>query len=447
MKEPSGVEPDPMMYAQTSPVLRFIRKVSAGSGEEVPDALLLERFAVRRDEEAFALLLERYGGLVLGVCRRMLRQEQDAEDAFQATFLVLARKAGAIAKRASVGSWLYGVALRTSLKARTRSARRYRREAELQDVPAPETTRATDGRELREVLDEEVNRLPSRYRVPVVLCYLEGKSCEDAARQLGCARGTVLSRLARARDRLRSRLTRRGLAIMPAAVAAVLTESAAPAKVPAALANTTLKAAIPFAAGHATMAGVAPASVTALTKGVLQAMFVTKLKTVAAVVLTIGVVGGGTVSLRQALADKPQSPKSIVTPKPPDKPEAKQVTDNEKVQGTWSCVSAVTNGKPVPEDRAKQLKLVLTKDSYTTKMGDQVLFRGTYKIDPKASPKTMDITSLEEETKGKVSKGIYAFDGDTFKLCYAVPDQERPTEFESKANSGVTYAVWKLAKP
>src|SRR5262249_38706610 len=152
---------------------------------------------------------------VLSVCRRILHHEheQDAEDAFQATFLILVRRAGAIRKRESIGSWLYGVAYRVARKAKACAARRTPRQAELQDVPRPEPPPEWLWRDLRPVLDEEVNHLPERYRAAFVLCYLSGQTNEQAAQHLGCPLGTVLSRLSRAREMLRTRLARRGLAL------------------------------------------------------------------------------------------------------------------------------------------------------------------------------------------------------------------------------------------
>src|SRR5262249_54483323 len=154
-----------------------------------------------------------------GLCRRIVRHEQDAEDAFQATFLVFVRKAGAIGKHESVGSWLYGVAYRVSMKAKVAAARQHARQTALSSEPAADDGGGATGRGLWAVVDEELNRLPSKYRRAVVLCYLQGQSAQDAARSLGCPRGTVLSRLARARERLRGRLVRRGLILTASAVA------------------------------------------------------------------------------------------------------------------------------------------------------------------------------------------------------------------------------------
>jgi RNA polymerase sigma factor (sigma-70 family) len=176
----------------------------------MPDAQLLDRFVERRDEVAFELLVWRHGPMVLGVCRRILQNPHDAEDAFQASFFTLARKADSIARRDSVGAWLYRVAYRIALRARARRARLAQREQPLGDLPVAEVgcepADLLAWRELRPVLDAEISRLPEKYRAAFVLCYLEGKTNEQAAEQLGCPKGTVLSRLSRARERLRKRL-------------------------------------------------------------------------------------------------------------------------------------------------------------------------------------------------------------------------------------------------
>ena len=209
----------------------------------VTDAELVERFALAGDEAAFAALVGRHGGMVLGLCRRLIPDAHDAEDAFQATFLVLARKAGSLRARDVVGCWLYGVARRVAGKARTLAARRRGREQPLEDVPDPASPVPVTDPGLAAVIDEEVGRLPPRYREPVVLCCLGGESHEQAARQLGCPVGTVKSRLSRGRELLRRRLTRRGLAPAVAGLAVFL-ESTARAAVPVPLAVAVVRMAV-----------------------------------------------------------------------------------------------------------------------------------------------------------------------------------------------------------
>jgi RNA polymerase sigma factor (sigma-70 family) len=201
-----------MRYAQSF-LTRICPSLRSRSGGGISDADLLERFIQDKDEAAFELIVWRHGPLVLGTCRRVLRDEQDAEDAFQATFFALARKATTIGSGQSLSAWLFKVAYRIALRARSLQARR-QREGELVEEPvaaaSPEPADLLAGKELGPVLDKQINRLPEKYRNVFILCVLEGKTNEEAAQELGCPRGTVLSRLARARERLRKWLGDRG---------------------------------------------------------------------------------------------------------------------------------------------------------------------------------------------------------------------------------------------
>jgi RNA polymerase sigma factor (sigma-70 family) len=319
-----------MVPGQPRTILRHLnRLLVTQSAQEQSDAHLLLRFAAQREEAAFAALLSRHGRLVWDVCRHTLGHEHDAEDAFQATFLVLARKATSIRKGESVGSFLYGVAYRIAMKARQNAAARRAREKR---VAAPlERTGADAGlRELQTILAEEVNRLATKYRAPFVLCCLEGKSKREAAQELGWKEGTVSSRVAHARKVLQSRLTRRGVMLAAALTTVAVAEGIASAAVPAALLDATAKAAPAFASGQA--AGLVPAPVAAMTKGALQAMFVSKLKFALFVLAAVALVVAGTGALGQhAFGTKPEAPGSapaitaaaLEQPEPakPDKPE------------------------------------------------------------------------------------------------------------------------------
>src|SRR5437899_2630922 len=229
-------------------LLPYLRRVTAPAlAEQDGDGLLLHRFATVREEAAFAALVQRHGSMVLGVCRRVLRHHQDAEDAFQATFLVLAKRAGAVGRPEHLANWLYGVALRTALEAKTRRARRLFKEKQAVNAASVEPGADAAWAEVRQVLDDEIGRLPTRYRLPFVLCYLEGKTNDEAARLLGCPPGTVYSRLAWARDRLRHRLGGRGLALSAGGFVTLLSHDACSAAVPSPLAAATVKAALAFA--------------------------------------------------------------------------------------------------------------------------------------------------------------------------------------------------------
>jgi RNA polymerase sigma factor (sigma-70 family) len=270
---------------------------------DLTDGQLLDGFLSRRDEAAFGTLVRRHASMVWGVCRRIVHNHHDAEDAFQATYLVLARKAASIAPREMVANWLYGVAYRTAVKARMMAAKRKARERQVMHVPEPPVVDADLWRDLQPVLDQELSRLPEKYRVTLLLCDLEGKSRKEAARQLAIPEGTLSSRLTTARTKLARRLTRRGVALSSAALAVPLAQNAATASVPAAVVSSTIKAAIPFAAGQAA-AGLLSPSVAALTEGVLDTMSLAKLKTAAAVVLAVAILGAGAgvVSLRSMAA-------------------------------------------------------------------------------------------------------------------------------------------------
>lgn len=240
---------DPMSVAQ-----HLRNRLSAWS--DLPDGELLGAFAATRSEAEFAVLLARHGPMVLGVCRRLLGNAADAEDAFQAVFLVLARRAAGLSAARSVSGWLYGTAVRVAMKARTREVRRQVRErkaALMRPTDVPDTTGAADWDDLRAVLDEELDRLGQNYRDPIVLCCLEGRSREDAAKLLGWPVGTVNGRLSRAKEMLRTRLARRGVACSVALLAALLSARGATA-VPVELSRATL----------ATVAGTAPAAVVAM---------------------------------------------------------------------------------------------------------------------------------------------------------------------------------------
>jgi RNA polymerase sigma factor (sigma-70 family) len=268
---------------------------------DVRDDKLLARFVRWHEDEAFALLMRRYGAMVYGICRRVLRDEHDAEDAFQATFIVLARRASSIRQGASVAGWLGRVAHRLALAARAAAARRRHIERQVAPVSSSEPDCPAAWRELGHVIDEEVARLPDTHHAAFVLCHLEGQTYEQAARQLGWPLGTLKLRLTQARERLRQRLARRGLALTPTALVTVLAADLLSPVVPAALAGPTLKFALAAAAGATS--GPAPA-VAVLVEGGLRQMFLLKLKTVAVALLAMVSITGVGLAARQVFVDK-----------------------------------------------------------------------------------------------------------------------------------------------
>jgi RNA polymerase sigma factor (sigma-70 family) len=287
-----------------SDIIGHIRRLALRADVKgLEDRLLLERFLKESDEEAFQALVRRHGPMIFAVCRRFLTNLQDAEDAFQATLLVLVRKAGSIGRRDLLANWLYGVACRTALRSRADSARRRAREGQAAEARTKQGERDTPWSDLRSVLDEELGRLPTKYRLPMILCYLEGLTFAEAARQLGWPAGTVSGRLARARELLRYRLTRRGVTLTATGLSAALTESGQ-ASVPALLLGSTVRAAVAVAAKHAVAGAAISAPVALLTEGVLKAMFLTKLKIATAVVAVI-LAGAGASPYPALMAQAP----------------------------------------------------------------------------------------------------------------------------------------------
>jgi RNA polymerase sigma factor (sigma-70 family) len=276
----------------TSSILHLIRTTVEGRGaREAADPELLQRFHAQRDQDAFHALIRRHGPMVLDVCRGVLANEADVEDAFQATFLILVRKAGSIRKTGSLASWLHGVAYRTALKARSQSAVRKKHETRL---PARlSSARDEPGwSEIQQVLHEELHGLSERYRAPLVLCYLEGMTQDAAAVQLNLAKSTLRERLERGRAQLRLRLIRRGLGPAALLLAAAWPAARTTAGVPAALAASTLEAAAFGVAGKAGSAVISVA-VSSLTEGVLRTMFLTKMKSLSIVFAAVMLLGLG----------------------------------------------------------------------------------------------------------------------------------------------------------
>jgi|SRR5579884_1384317 len=321
-------------------ILRQLRRaalLSAGDGPS--DVQLLESFLIQRDEAAFEALVRRHGPMVLGVCRRVTGNAHDAEDAFQATFLVLVRKAASLRSRQLLPGWLYGVAYRTALNTRTMTKKR--RIKEQQAAQQPWTQVSNDGppEELLARLDEELSRLPDRYRLPVLLCELQGRSRKEAARLLGLPIGTVSWRLAQARKLLAQRLARYGTMLAAGAVGAVLSQSAASA-VPAALVRAVTVQAL--------MTGTVPAPVQALTEGVLKTMLLSKLKVMWGLALA-AIVGAGAVGLmyRPAVAADPNQPGGGRTAARPSQDELEELRLE---------IAALRKGLQATRERVKTLE-------------------------------------------------------------------------------------------
>ncbi len=293
-------------------VQRLHKLLALGVAAEQGDVELLRRFTAAGDSAAFAALVRRHGPMVLGVCRRLLRESSDADDAFQATFAILMRKAASLSHPERLAGWLFQVAYRTARRARTARAQRRSRELPLEDVAVETPIAEFIWRELQPIFDEEVNRLPERLRLPIVLCFMEGRSKRAAAQLLNWPEGTVSSRLQRARELLRGRLARRGVTVPAGALSLALVQGTTSAVVPTSLLTVTIQSASLIATGSAL-----PAPVAILAHGVIHSMLITKLKVIAVLALTVGIVGGGTGWLIQggewrsggALAKQPEQTK------------------------------------------------------------------------------------------------------------------------------------------
>jgi RNA polymerase sigma factor (sigma-70 family) len=383
------------------------------------DRELVRAFAATRDEAAFAEIVRRHGPMVLAVCRRVLADAPEADDAFQAVFLVLARRAGSVGRPERLGGWLHGVAVRCARRARSAAASRRAKEHPMSDVAAPAAADPLWA-DARPVLDEEIRRLPEKLRAALVLCELEGLGRAEAAERLGVPEGTLSSRLARAKEALRSRLVRRGLAPTLVGVGLILSQAKA-AAVPPAL----FDAAVGLAAGvPAAGAGVVSAAAAGLAQKELTAMFVKKLVlSVAVGVGVLGAAGLGWYGWAAARAD-----------------ETAAKTDKDKIQGKWRITEAVLHGRPLPLERA----VAILGDTVEFK-GDKVTLRteSTFTLDPSKSPKWIDMPSAD----GRGFVGVYALDGDKLTLHCTVPGSTaRPTELEFKKGVNTTRLVLERVK-
>jgi RNA polymerase sigma factor (sigma-70 family) len=305
-------------------LLRYIGTLASGSDPRpATDADLLSRFVRHRDEDAFATLVARHAPMVLAVCRRALRDRQDAEDATQAVFLVLARKAATLRRPNALAAWLHGVARHAALKSRRSNERRRVQEARRARVavppPPPDPRDELTARELLQAVDEELQRLPEVYRVPIVLCCLEGRSQDEAAAYLGWTPGSLRGRLERGRKRLHARLVRRGLALSVPLVALELSQALAARGMSASVAEGMKHAAVAFAAGEQAQASALSAEAAALGERILEGMAMARLKLGLALFLAAGLVaaGAGAVAHQMVPAKQPEAPQEW-EPAPPN---------------------------------------------------------------------------------------------------------------------------------
>jgi RNA polymerase sigma factor (sigma-70 family) len=449
-----------------TPILRAL-SAAVSAPDAAPDGELLHRFAEAADRSAFELVVRRHAEMVWGVCRSALgRDRHAAEDAFQATFLILARKAATI-REASAAGWLFRVARNVAVRARSRAAQRDAQPLHEALAAMCETAEESTSREeIAPLVMEELDRLGRKFRDPVVLCFFEGHTHAEAAARLGWPIGTVASRLARAKDLLRDRLTRRGVVLPAAGLGAIF--SAAPASA-APLVHSTVAAAVGPAGG-------VPPAVHSLSQGVLSAMRYAKLKLGAAILgvaLTVSaalaLVPKGTAADPSALTPAGQT--LVVVPagitvrpaaKAQDDKAGKELTAKElkAMQGSWRIVKVESNGVELPADAIATARWTVKKDEI--EVTDEFTEEPTVLklvISPEQNPKHFDTTMTKvgkhkkainnqgAGVKDKLVPGLYKRDGDNLTVCMRSPenlDDGRPKEV--KAGDGVVLVVLERVK-
>jgi RNA polymerase sigma factor (sigma-70 family) len=426
-----------MATSQMSEVIQHLRRtVFLRDGAGLSDGQLLEDYINRRDEAALAALVRRHAPMVWGVCRRVLCNYHDAEDAFQATFLILVRKAASIASRELLANWLYGVAHQTALKARATAAKRCARERQVTEMPEPAVAEQDLWRDLQPLLDDELSRLPDKYRAVIVLCDLEGKTRKEVARQLGVPEGTVASRLATARTMLAKRLARHGLVVSGGALAAVLSQNVATAGVPTTVVSSTIKVATLYAAGKAAAAGAISVKVAALTEGVMKAMLMSKLKLVLTVVLLLGCMVAGAAMLTCDTAAGAPAPLKV-DKEQPGKGPPKPFTNSLGMKFVWVPPGTFMMGSPKGELLREFLKGDETQHKVTLTRG---FYMGVYPV-------------TQEQWQEVMGKNPSRFKGEnnlpvenvTWDDCQEFIKKLREQDKDKKAHRLPTEAEWEYA--
>ncbi len=401
----------------------------------VTDRQLLDQFSKERAESAFNHLIQRHGAMVLGVCRRLLRNEQDVEDAFQAVFLVLARRAGDVRWQESIGGWLHETAVRVATHARARDLKRREYETRAIDMrPVTEPPPPFERAELREIFDDEIRQLPKKYQQPLVLCYLEGKSHVEAAAELGWPVGSVKGRLSRAREELRQRLLRRGVTATAAAFAMLLLQDTASAAVPYPLAAATTCGAMAIVTQGG---GVVAPGILELVEAALPRPSIRDW-------LPTGIAGGATIAgafailwflsgvwwNRSAVSKTPDSQHAASDTSPISDP-------NVAFGGKWSVVSYLNAGEEqeVPQGATAgvnydRLQILL----------DEKLLEFEITLDPRQSPPTIDLKTQAEGIKF-TQLGVYELRGDELRIVWSSHGEPRPATFDYPEKNGQSRVV------
>ena len=430
-----------------------------GSLGGLSDGQLLDRFVARREEAVFQAILHRHGPMVWGVCRRVLRDHHDAEDAFQASFLILARKAASVVPREKLGNWVYGVAYQTAMKARATRAKRRVRESRVSNIPEPEAARVEQPEDRRGEFDRELSLLPEKYRVPIVLCELEGKSHKEAAEQLGWPIGTVSGRLSRAKAMLARRLSGGEVTHSVGLLSVLLARESASASIPTRLIGSTNRAASLIAAGRTVTAGMVSAEVATLTREVLKMMLLSRIKVVMVALMMVAVVGGGTglawMASRVLAAQEPpnQGKDGGQSDRLPGtgldaKEDPRTKSDTEHIQGVWALADLEQPGsQPTDEEKAAwksgKMTITITSDKITFDSDKSSL---NYRLDATRTPKVMLLEVPEGPNKGKTVPAIYRLDSDDLTYCQGrLGDTGPPTDFSIKdPRPGTTPTLWVL---
>ncbi len=437
-----------MATSGTGTIIQHLRRmVLRADGAGMTDGQLLREFVLHRDAAAFESLVRRHGPMVLGVCRRILHDTHDAEDAFQSTFLVLAHKAASVSPPEMIGNWLYGVAQTTAVRLRASKAKRRVRERQVADMPEPKAEPNDFQDNLLHVLDEELAWLPNKYRLPIVLCDLEGRSRREVAQQLKIPEGTLSSRLTTGRRMLAKRLSRHGLAVSGGMLAAAVSQNLTSACVSVSLVRSTVRAATISAAGQAAT-GLISTQAAALTEGVLKTMFLTKLKTIMGTVLAIVSLGGAAGLIYQSQAaeqpkaqqvsekadqEKRPSAKKDQNPKPDTQQLAQD--DQQTIRGVWRVIFVQQGNKEGGDKEAAMWegsRWRIHAESIDIRCKDGAGLGLAYKLDPSRSPKILGLFVL-----GRLIPAIYTLEGDVLLIRMGLHETTFPKALTIK-DSGNT---------
>jgi RNA polymerase sigma factor (sigma-70 family) len=440
------------MSNKPNTLLRYVRSLAAKQASGASsDRQLLQEFLTQRSETSFAALVRRHGPMVLSVCRRVLRNHHDAEDAFQAAFLVFARKAASIYKHESVSSFLHGVAYRVAANMRVEATRRAARERSHARPPFADPCDDITWRELRAVLDEELSKLPEQHRAPLVLCYLEGKTQDEAARLLGWSKSTFRRRLESGRDRLGRQLTRRGVTLSAALSAPLLADATAQASLSPLLADSTVRAGLASALGN-TVSGIVSAQVAALAEGGVASLLTKKASIVAILLLSLTVGFGGLLAHRavprDTLVEAPAAPKTpqLAPPSPPARSASKdqaieikgRVLDPEGKPLAGASLFLLPDGSPKKTD--KSARAATDKESRFRFVVRPADFEPQGKSKIVATAKGFGLDWIEVNTKDKSAEITLRLVADD------VPIEGRVLDLEGKPVAGAAVQVRSVAR-